>query len=69
VSPLLQAKALGPRELRVPLRRQGPTVDEGPEQIRVRIYSEEALAEHDEVGDVQHPIRVEVLQLHLPLVQ
>jgi hypothetical protein len=35
----------------------------------VQIYSEETLIERDEARDMQHPIWVEVLQLHLLLVQ
>jgi hypothetical protein len=34
----------------------------------MRIYPKEALTERDEASDVQHPIRVEVLQLRFPLV-
>jgi hypothetical protein len=35
----------------------------------MRIYPEEALIEHDEACDVQHPIRIDVMQLHPPLIQ
>ena len=33
------------------------------------LHPEEGLADGDEVGNVQHPSRVEVLQLQAPLVE
>ena len=35
----------------------------------MRLHPEEGLADGDETSDVQHPRRVEVLQLQAPLVE
>lgn len=66
---LWQGKAPVWWELQIPLHRQTSPVEEGSEQIRVQIYSEEDLAQSDEARNVQHPIRIEMLQLQFPLVQ
>ena len=35
----------------------------------MRLYPEEGLIDSDEIDDVQHPNRIEVLQLQAPLVE
>jgi len=61
--PLLQGE---PTDLsdsgRFPLGQGSPTEDL-PEEIHVWLHLEEGLANGDKVRDVQHPSRVEVLQL------
>ena len=38
------------------------------EEIHVRLYPEEGLADSNKAYDVQHPHRIEVLQLQTPLI-
>ena len=35
----------------------------------MRLYPEEGLIDSDEASDVQHPRRIEVLQLQAPLIE
>ena len=47
---------------RTPVRHSSPR-EEKPEEIRVWLHPEETLIDGDETSDVQHPYRIEVLQL------
>ena len=66
---LLQREApnqRGPR--RLPLR-QGSPGEDPPEEVHVRLHPVEGLVDGDEAGNVQHPSRIEVLQLQAPLIE
>ena len=60
---LLQGESPNWRDFgRLPLGQGSPTEDPS-EEVHVRLHPEEGLVDGDEAGDVQHPSRVEVLQL------
>ena len=40
-----------------------------PEEVHVRLHPEEGLAHGDESKNVQHPSRIEVLQLQATLIK
>ena len=49
--------------------RQGSPDEDPPEEIHVRLHPKEGLANDYETGNVQHPSRIEVLQLQAPLIE
>jgi len=53
---------------RLPLRQSLPR--ENPlEEVHVRLYPKEGLTHGNKAGDMQHPSRIEVLQLQAPLIE
>ena len=49
--------------------RQGSPGEDSLEEIHVRPHPEDGLIDGDEAGNVQHPSRIEVLQLQAPLIE
>ena len=49
--------------------RQGSPGEDPPEEIHVQLHPEEGLANGKEIGNMQHPSRIEVLQLQAQLIE
>ena len=66
---LLQGQSPNQRDSRRLPLRQGLLAEDPSKKVHVWLHPEEGLIDGDEASDVQHPSRVEVLQLQAPLVK
>ena len=66
---LLQGKTPNRQGSRWLPLRQGSPGEDPPKEVHVRLHPKEGLTDSDEASDVQHPNRIEVLQLQAPLVE
>jgi len=49
--------------------RQGSPVEDPSKEVHLRLHPKEGLTDGGETSDVQHPSRIEVLQLQAPLIE